>query len=267
MKRTYTVYCHYCGKLETTKTPNPKENTKMTSYNELNAKLSGRNANGRKIGNNTYAERRGDSIAIRLHSTDILTFNSDGSLEANSGGWKTVTTKSRLNEYLPNGFGIGQTKGIWYWNQYNGQFKTLGQFTDGDKISPEGKLQIQAEPDEEKKTLKLRKRILKYAKLCADSVPLSEPGNGDCWYCHMVTTEDETLGDSFKNTDHLESHMDESYVVPSLVFHAMKEKGWTTDKIPFAAAFGHADFMLDIAKREVKTAVARYMYRRYSLAG
>jgi transposase len=47
-------------------------------YNELNAKLTGRNASRRKLENNTYVERREDgSITIRLHETDILTFLPD----------------------------------------------------------------------------------------------------------------------------------------------------------------------------------------------
>jgi len=238
----------------------------MNTYAQLNEKLTGRNINGRKIANNTYAERRGDAIAIRLHSTDILTFNANGSVAVNTGGWKTVTTKARLNDYLPNGFRIYQTKGIWYWYQYNGQFHTLGQFTDGDKISLNGKLEIQAKPSDESKALKFRKRVNKYAQRCADALPLSEPGNGDCLYCHFVTDDGKALGDSFKDTSHLESHMNEGYVVPSLVFHAMKDKGWTTDKIPMAAAFGHADFMLDLAKREVKSSVARYIFKRYGMA-
>jgi hypothetical protein len=289
-------------------------NTQNKTYVELNEKLQGRNRNGRKIANNTYAERRCASvkwtaedvtdeqackvchlspndpvtdadrevtaadfnstnttkpvaIAIRLHLTDILTFNPDGSVVANSGGWKTVTTKARLNDYLPSGYGISQSKGVWYWTQYNGQFETLGMFSDGDRILPDGKLEMQAKPSDEAKQAKLRKRINAYAKLCADALPLETPNAGDCFYCHMVTDEGKALGDAFNDTSHIELHMDEKYVVPSLVFHAMLERGWTTDKIPFAAAFGQADFMLDVAKREVRNAVNRYIFRRYGMVG
>lgn len=233
----------------------------MKTYETLNEQLSGRNHNGRKIANNTYAERRGEAIAIRLHSTDILTFDKDGSIVANTGGWKTVTTKARLNEYLPNGYRISQDRGIWYWYGSG----ACAMFNDGDRIV-NGKLESQAKPNDEAKQIKFRKRVNKFAKLCADSLPLSEPGAGDCFYCHMITDEGKALGDSFSDTSHLESHMDEGYVVPSLVFHAMKEKGWTTDKIPLAAAFGHADAWLDCAKREVKSAVARYIFKRYGMA-
>lgn len=235
-------------------------------YNELDAQLQGRNRNGRKIANNTYAERRGEAIAIRLHSTDILTFNPDGSTVVNSGGWRTVTTKARLNDYLPNGYGISQSKGLWYWHKYNGQFESLPLYNDGDSITPTGELVTKAKPADEAKAIKFRKRVNAYAKLCADSLPLAEPGLGDCLYCQMTADTGESLGDAFKDVSHIELHMKEKYVVPSLVFRAMKERGWTTDKIPFAAAFGKADFMLDVAKREVKSAVARYIFKRYAMA-
>lgn len=231
----------------------------------LEEKLQGRNRNGRKIANNTYAERRGDAIAIRLHSTDILTFNPDGSVVANSGGWRTVTTKARLNEYLPFGYGIYQNRGNWYWSQA-GTINQIRFYSDGDSINADGKLNAQAKPADESNALKFRKRVNAYAKLCADALPLSGPNGGDCWHCHMVTTDGETLGDASRDTAHIESHMKEKYVVPSLVFHAMKEKGWSTEKIPFAAAFGHCNSFLDCARREVKSAVARYIFKRYAMA-
>lgn len=97
------------------------------TYNELNEKLTGRNKNGRKLANNTYAERRGDNIAIRLHSTDVLTFFPDGKIVVNSGGWKTVTTKGRINAYLPRPFGINQKDFAWYWEDGR-------PFNDGDSV-------------------------------------------------------------------------------------------------------------------------------------
>lgn len=216
-------------------------------YDELNASLSGRNKLRRKLANNTYAERReGGAIAIRLHQTDILTYSENGTVAVNTGGWKTVTTKARLNEYLPTR--LYQDKGLWYWS--GGAL-----FTDGDTLDAEGKVHTQAKNGQEKSSLALRKRILKYAALCAAAVPLAMPGPGDCFCCGMTT----------EGTSHLDSHLDEGYVVPSLVWRAMLEKGWTTDKIPFAAAFGQTDFMLDVAQREVKRAVAKFMYKRYGL--
>lgn len=50
--------------------------------------------------NNTYLIRRDvDTIALRLHSTDVVTWHADGSMEVSTGGWNTVTTKDRINGY------------------------------------------------------------------------------------------------------------------------------------------------------------------------
>ena len=67
----------------------------------------------RKIGNNTYLVRRGPSaIAIRLHATDVVTIYSDGTYALNSNGWRTPTTKERINKYGP--VRVYQKKRKWY---------------------------------------------------------------------------------------------------------------------------------------------------------
>lgn len=58
-----------------------------------------RTRNRRKVGNNTYAVRNGDGVDIILHDTVILSYNADGTETLNAGGWRTVTTKARLNEF------------------------------------------------------------------------------------------------------------------------------------------------------------------------
>lgn len=61
-----------------------------------------RNANRRKVGNNTYAEILQDnSVSITLHSTDVVTIHEDGTYTLRSGGWQTLTTKDRINQYSP----------------------------------------------------------------------------------------------------------------------------------------------------------------------
>lgn len=90
-----------------------------TNYQELDAKLQGRCRDSRKLANNTYAQRRDGcrysdsggnpgepSIAIRLHETDILRFYSNGDIWVNTGGWHTVTTRSRINEFLPRPYNV-----------------------------------------------------------------------------------------------------------------------------------------------------------------
>lgn len=74
-----------------------------TDYATLNERLTGRCKLRRKVANNTYAERRGDSIALKLHDTDVVTYHPDGSITLDTGGWFTVTTKDRMNNAIPHG--------------------------------------------------------------------------------------------------------------------------------------------------------------------
>lgn len=53
-----------------------------------------------------------DKIAIRYHKTDVVTICSDGSYILNNGGFKTVTTKKRINQYSPAN--LFQSKFNWY---------------------------------------------------------------------------------------------------------------------------------------------------------
>lgn len=73
------------------------------NYNEAVCMVRGkRNASRRKIGNNTYAEILNDgTVAIKLHNTYVVKINPNGTYTLNSGGWQTVTTKDRINQYSP----------------------------------------------------------------------------------------------------------------------------------------------------------------------
>lgn len=68
----------------------------------------------KRIANNTleiiYPDGR---RAIRLHDTDILSFK-DNKIVLNSGGWQTMTTKNRLNKYLPSNISVISKKSVWY---------------------------------------------------------------------------------------------------------------------------------------------------------
>ncbi len=84
----------------------------MSTYFELDTKLHGRCKESRKLQNNTYAKRRcSGQIAIQLHATDILAFHLNGQIEVNTGGWDTVTTRSRMNDYLPGPWRVGGHRG------------------------------------------------------------------------------------------------------------------------------------------------------------
>lgn len=86
-----------------------------TTFKQAEQHLSkGRNRyDGRPIANNTrLIQRDADTVAYRLHNTDVVTKHRDGRVTLSSGGWRTVTTKDRLNSYAP--VRVGSVKGVWY---------------------------------------------------------------------------------------------------------------------------------------------------------
>ena len=73
------------------------------THNEAVLMVRGkRNASRRKVGNNTYAEILHDnSVGIMLHSTYVVKIHPDDTYTLQTGGWQTVTTKDRINQYSP----------------------------------------------------------------------------------------------------------------------------------------------------------------------
>ncbi len=69
------------------------------NYSEAESIL--KNRQSRKVGNNTYLERYSDYIAVRLHWTEVVRYLPNGDVQLNSGGYRTATTKARINEFSP----------------------------------------------------------------------------------------------------------------------------------------------------------------------
>ena len=69
---------------------------------------------GKPIGNNTYVVKTDRGFGIMYHATVIFDVNKRNRAVLNNGGWESVTTKARLNEYLPSGYYISQSKHVWY---------------------------------------------------------------------------------------------------------------------------------------------------------
>lgn len=83
--------------------------------NWIEARSALRGRKSRKVGNNTYMEQdevNPETVHLRLHSTRIITWEADGTIKLNSGGWRTVTTKKRMNDYTP--FTVYQKDHEWY---------------------------------------------------------------------------------------------------------------------------------------------------------
>ena len=98
----------------------------MLTFEQADKQLSGRCQSQRKIGNNTLLVRVDeDTIAVRLYRTNVVTMKRNGQYILNSGGFQTVTTKARINEYGP--VLVYQKDFQWYIKQ--GEY--FFQFVDG----------------------------------------------------------------------------------------------------------------------------------------
>lgn len=79
------------------------------SYAEYAAFLG--TAHERQIARNVLVYRMDAArIAVRLYATDILIYHSDETWEADNGGYDTLTTKYRLEQFGPRGVSFGHGK-------------------------------------------------------------------------------------------------------------------------------------------------------------
>lgn len=163
------------------------------------------------------------SEAIRLHNTDVVTFLPNGKIELNSGGWRTATTKERINKFSPAR--LHQDKGVWY---VSGSI-----FYDGMLIDKDGKLVSKKKEANIKKIDKIKTDIKKFVDLITeDNLPI--PSGGDCWLCCLVDEKGLTWGDQRPdNHDHLHQHIKEKYLHGSLLVNAMREAGYRDEQIGF----------------------------------
>jgi hypothetical protein len=193
-----------------------------------------------KMDNNTYAmwNEEDQEIRLRLHNTDIMVWRVvdkeaadktivDVEITLDTDGWTTVTTKDRMNKALPPGHSIYQENSQWYY--YNRRDEKVYYYADGMVINEEGDVLSDAEvfdKEREKEARRTKRKIQTYAKnfikaLQEGKVP--RPNNGDCWYCLMRGVKDGVpVGESFKDQDHIDSHIEEKYYVPSLLARAVE---------------------------------------------
>ena len=257
----------------------------VMNYETANSQLEGRCKLSRKVGNNTYLIRNsgvaGDSIHLNLHDTYIITWYADGRTELNSGGWRTVTTKARMNEFI-EGYSISQNRGQWYVSHRNPKYNgTCGMpywiedclYDDGMIFNPDGTITGGEPIGKVKELLRLRRKVNKFATAYIKAFQAGEvpaPSAGDCFYCGMRTVDgNKPLGECTHDTDHILSHIEENYFVPSLLYRAF-------ETMPHSQAMGWAfgkhwggqsdspvpDFVYD----QLKKSLSRYMLRQLGQA-
>lgn len=209
-------------------------------------------ANGKKISNHTRLIPVDDGeIAIKLHETNIVIFYPDGTIRLDSGTWRTVTTKDRINTALAGtGLQITANKGMWY---IGGSL-----FYDGMTVK-DGIVQNPLAPEDMEV---YKKKIDKLVKTYIDGFiehiikkGLEEPTDGDCWPCHMRAMDGrpDPMG-----IDHYLSHFDEKYYVPSLFYNAFMAKGYDNPQLVWNMMVNNVDFR----KSEGRTILSKYFRAR-----
>lgn len=183
---------------------------------------------GKPIANNTRVFRRGEDYAVRLHATDVVTFHPDGSFTLDSDGWRTVTTKARMNDYIPAGR-IYTVSGVWYFISRREDERVV--YFDGIHISEDGRVlnPERAPVDLERYGKMLTKSFHKYVNGFAKSAVdngISTPGAGDCWGCAFTEGHNGDLPGFAMGDSHFLAHVEEGYYVPSLLWNAIKSRGY-----------------------------------------
>lgn len=109
-----------------------RSNNAPTTFGEAAAYLG--NRDDVRIMHNTSLVRDHltGGIAVVLHRTPILRFLPDGRIMLHSGGYRSVTTKRRMNVFLPAGIGVMQKDYEWYVTNRG----TLFDFEDGMVVEP-----------------------------------------------------------------------------------------------------------------------------------
>ena len=226
----------------------------------------------RMIANNTAEYVNGEGArVIRLHDTDIMVFTPDNKLILNSGGWKTKTTKRRIEDNLPRGMDLVQRDGLWYVGVSLGHILEWPVFYDGMTIRLDNG-DVEGAVQDEKQIKELRYRIDRYAKAFVFALQRGEvppPGPGDCWFCAMENTKTgKPLGEDAGDTDHLHNHLEEHYFVPSLLVRAVKlfyNAPINMDHLGRAFHNEHPERILPFFWKDCERAIKKYFFWQMGL--
>lgn len=248
------------------KMSNVISNKKVKNYEQALQYLNGKKE--RPFAHNTRIEIDSlnlghEVITIKYHGNSIVNIFPDY-VSYSSCGWKTTTTKERLNWFLQDGFALWQEKSVWYISDRNSQTRYI--FADGICIDKFGKVSNAGSMSEfEENKLKI-KQIKKYvenyiSELISGNIP--SPSGGDCWLCCM-----QGMGES----DHINTHIEESYFVPSLLTRAVEYKEissrakntiariWQLNELP------SSKWEIEILTRDVKSSLTAYIKHELNIA-
>jgi len=225
-----------------------RKNSELLSSFEFNDSIK----STKRVANNTLEITLSDGTTIfRFHNTNIITIK-NGTIIYNSDGYRTNTTKDRINKFDPLNLRISQRDHQWYIGEHD--------FYDGITFNSNGELISDDKTIDRKKWNKAKKEISAFVKLIDDLESFPMPNAGDCWYCMLVTEKDKTpMGDASGDHSHLISHIKEGYMHGSLILNALRETGYQD---MFIGAVFRGDTWLGNPKESVKRAVQKYLKKR-----
>lgn len=155
----------------------------------------------------------------RYRDTDIVTRLPSGRYRLDSGGWRTMTTRSKIAEFSPAR--LAAIKGAWHLGNGAGP-----AFFDGIEVDsaglPVGKGTARRSESELARIARAQAAIKKFCKrmLTASKLPL--PDAGDCWLCSMF----DAAAPGSLGAEHLRQHVREGYLHGSLIVNACRAAGW-----------------------------------------
>lgn len=162
-------------------------------------------------------------IALRYHSTDVVSWCRDGTITLRTGGWQTPTTKARINDYSPHS--VDQDKGMWYIRPHGVPFDDNAPrvlFFDGIEIKG-GVIQNPRPVDDDRRREECKRivdrMVSRYIRdYIGHIITLGgvEMPRGDCIPCSFPGM----------GGDHILSHMHEGYMVPTLLLNAIKARNY-----------------------------------------
>ena len=222
----------------------------------------------RIVARNTFKFERDGETVIRLHGTDVVRRLPDGSAILNSNGWRTVTTKDRMNANMPAGAHLYSERGQWWISDCQWGREKRVAFFDGIQVpqcldSAKSKAKSEREENAQKK---LRAQIKRFVGKLAKLECLPEPSQGDCWFCCLRDASGKTMGQHGDDTGHILEHVREGYLHGSLIWNALVWAGyrdpafiWQTENHYRARGdFKHADW--------ARRALRRYLLRKLGCA-
>lgn len=214
-----------------------------------------------------YTNAEGNEV-IRLHLTDIIEKLPGDRVKVSSGGWKTMTTKARLNAFMPNGYRVWSGRGTWEVHHNGDKVPFVDGMTLPDAFTGNERAVAERVGASD---AKLKEQIKAFVlKSLPSNKPIPQPSNGDCWYCLMFDKE-EPVGDQkylgndsekparVRNSDHLLQHIKEGYMTGSLVVNAMRDAGFKDVGISLICYSSRPDY------NRVRRVVRRYLQKRLGL--